>query len=171
VPEFRGALETDGAAVLFEWQGLAVPTDSGMRQLLSGLVHTTDDPCYHGSTTASARWKARYARAPTGPVSRSCLRSRRWSGKECHRDNIRPCMQERTNQQWPTGLRGPNPDEPLADLHDLLARGLRTAMGGRTDDVDASMEDFAQEALLKITSNLDSFRGRAVSPPGRRRSP
>ena len=47
VPEFRGVLETDdGAAILFEWQGLAVLTDSGMRQLLGSLVHTTSDPHY-----------------------------------------------------------------------------------------------------------------------------
>ena len=47
VPEFRGVLETDdGAAILFEWQGLAVLTDSGMRRLLGSLVHTTDDPRY-----------------------------------------------------------------------------------------------------------------------------
>jgi len=47
VPEFRGVLETDdGGAVLFEWQGLAVLTDSGMRRLLGSLVHTTDDPRY-----------------------------------------------------------------------------------------------------------------------------
>ena len=47
VPEFRGVLETeDGGAILFEWQGLAVLSDSGMRQLLGSLVHTTDDPRY-----------------------------------------------------------------------------------------------------------------------------
>ena len=47
VPEFRGVLETDdGGAILFEWQGLAVLGDSGMRQLLGSLVHTTDDPRY-----------------------------------------------------------------------------------------------------------------------------
>jgi hypothetical protein len=47
VPEFRGVLETDdGAAILFEWQGLAVLTDFGMRRLLSSLMHTTDDPRY-----------------------------------------------------------------------------------------------------------------------------
>jgi Protein of unknown function (DUF3237) len=47
LPEFRGVLETDdGATILFEWQGLAVRTDSGMRQLLGSLVHTTDDPHY-----------------------------------------------------------------------------------------------------------------------------
>ena len=47
VPEFRGVLETDdGATILFEWQGLAVLDDSGVRQLLGSLVHTTDDPRY-----------------------------------------------------------------------------------------------------------------------------
>ena len=47
IPEFRGVLETDdGGAILFEWQGLAVLTDSGMRRLLGSLVHTTDDPRY-----------------------------------------------------------------------------------------------------------------------------
>ena len=47
VPEFRGVLETDdGATILFEWQGLAVISDSGMRRLLGSLVHTTDDPRY-----------------------------------------------------------------------------------------------------------------------------
>jgi hypothetical protein len=47
VPEFRGVLEADdGAAILFEWQGLAVLTDAGMRRLLGSLMHTTDDPRY-----------------------------------------------------------------------------------------------------------------------------
>jgi RNA polymerase sigma-70 factor (ECF subfamily) len=68
-------------------------------------------------------------------------------------------MQERTNEQWLAELRGPNPDEALADLYDLLVRGLRAALGGRADGVDANIGDFAQEALIKIVSNLDSFRG------------
>ena len=47
MPEFRGVLETDdGAVILFEWQGLAVLNDSGIRRLLGSLVHTTDDPHY-----------------------------------------------------------------------------------------------------------------------------
>jgi RNA polymerase sigma-70 factor (ECF subfamily) len=68
-------------------------------------------------------------------------------------------MQERTNEQWLAELRGPNPDEALADLYELLVRGLRAALGGRADGVDANIGDFAQEALIKIVSNLDSFRG------------
>jgi hypothetical protein len=47
VPEFRGVLETDdGAVILFEWQGLAVLTDSGTPGLLGSLVHTSGDPRY-----------------------------------------------------------------------------------------------------------------------------
>jgi RNA polymerase sigma-70 factor, ECF subfamily len=68
-------------------------------------------------------------------------------------------MQERTNEQWLTELRGPDPNEALADLYEVLLRGLRAALGGRADGVDANIEDFAQEALIKIMSNLDSFRG------------
>ncbi len=68
-------------------------------------------------------------------------------------------MQERTNEQWLAELRGPNPDEALADLYDLLVSGLRAALGRRADGVDAYIGDFAQEALIKIVSNLDSFRG------------
>jgi RNA polymerase sigma-70 factor, ECF subfamily len=68
-------------------------------------------------------------------------------------------MKERTNEQWLADLRGPNPDEALADLYDLLVRGLRAALGGYEGGVEANFGDFAQEALIKITGNLDSFRG------------
>src|ERR687894_295586 len=68
-------------------------------------------------------------------------------------------MRERTNEQWLADLRGPNPDEALADLYDLLVRGLRAALGGYGGGVEADVGDFAQEALIKVTGNLDSFRG------------
>jgi RNA polymerase sigma-70 factor, ECF subfamily len=68
-------------------------------------------------------------------------------------------MRERTNEQWLAELRGVNPDQALADLYDLLVRGLRAGLGSYGGGVDANAEDFAQEALIKITDNLDSFRG------------
>ena len=68
-------------------------------------------------------------------------------------------MRERTNEQWLAELRGSNPDGALADLYDLLVRGLRVGLGNYGGGVDANAEDFAQEALIKITSQLDSFRG------------
>ncbi len=68
-------------------------------------------------------------------------------------------MQERTNEQWLAELQGSNPGEALADLREVLVRGLRAASGSYTVDVDANVEDFAQEALIKIMGNLASFRG------------
>src|SRR5918995_421444 len=68
-------------------------------------------------------------------------------------------MRERTNEQWLAELRGPNPGKALADLCDLLVRGLKAALGSYRGGVEANIGDFAQEALIKITGNLDSFRG------------
>jgi RNA polymerase sigma-70 factor, ECF subfamily len=68
-------------------------------------------------------------------------------------------MKERTNEQWLAELGGPNPDEALADLYDLLVRGLRAAFGSYGGGVEANFGDFAQEALIRITGKLDSFRG------------
>jgi RNA polymerase sigma-70 factor, ECF subfamily len=68
-------------------------------------------------------------------------------------------MRERTNEQWLAELRGSKPGEALADLYDLLVRGLRAAFGGYGGGLEANVGDFAQEALIKITGNLDSFRG------------
>ena len=68
-------------------------------------------------------------------------------------------VKERSNNQWLAALRGPNRDEALADLRVLLMCGLRGALGGQANRADSSVEDFAQEALIKILGNLDSFRG------------
>jgi len=56
-------------------------------------------------------------------------------------------------------LRGESQDEALTDLRDLLVRGLRHALASRSNVDEQSLDDFAQEALLKIVDNLGSFRG------------
>jgi hypothetical protein len=71
-------------------------------------------------------------------------------------------VRERTNEQWLMELQGPDPDAALADLYDLLVRGLGAAIGGYRGGVEANFGDFAQEALIKITGNLDSFRGESL---------
>ena len=68
-------------------------------------------------------------------------------------------MRDRTNEQWLADLRGPNPDEALADLYDLLVRGLGAGLGSYGGGAGANAGDFAQEALIRISGNLDSFRG------------
>jgi RNA polymerase sigma-70 factor (ECF subfamily) len=68
-------------------------------------------------------------------------------------------MAERTNEEWLADLRGPARDQALADLRALLVRGLRYALADRPGVTEADLEDFAQDALLKILAGLDSFRG------------
>src|SRR5919199_737316 len=68
-------------------------------------------------------------------------------------------MKERSNDQWLAALRGPERNEALADLRLVLVRGLRAALRGQTSGVESSVEDFAQEALISILDNLESFRG------------
>jgi RNA polymerase sigma-70 factor (ECF subfamily) len=70
-------------------------------------------------------------------------------------------MKERTNAEWLTALRGPGRDEALNDLRAFLVRGLRYALASRSDVDEASIEDFVQDALLKILGALDTFRGEA----------
>jgi RNA polymerase sigma-70 factor (ECF subfamily) len=67
-------------------------------------------------------------------------------------------MAGRSNQEWLDALSGPGRDQATADLRLLLVRGLRYAFAGPSGVTDADLEDFAQEALMKILGGLDSFR-------------
>jgi RNA polymerase sigma-70 factor (ECF subfamily) len=68
-------------------------------------------------------------------------------------------VKERSNDQWLVALRGPRKDQALSELRTILVRGLRAALRGGASAAESSVEDFAQEALIKILANLDSFRG------------
>ena len=74
-------------------------------------------------------------------------------------NGIGVAVKELSNDQWLVALRGPTRDEALAELRVVLMRGLRPALGGQANRVESSVEDFVQEALIKILDNLDSFRG------------
>jgi RNA polymerase sigma-70 factor (ECF subfamily) len=70
---------------------------------------------------------------------------------------------ERSNEEWVAALSQPGPlrDAALDDLRARLLRGLGYALSrsGKVDD--ALLEDFAQDALLRILDGLDTFRGEA----------
>jgi RNA polymerase sigma-70 factor (ECF subfamily) len=70
-------------------------------------------------------------------------------------------MADRTNEEWLAELQSPGPEREaaLADLRALLVRGLRYGLADRSSVTDVDIEDFAQEALLRITASLDTFRG------------
>lgn len=69
-------------------------------------------------------------------------------------------MSERTNLEWWEALHGPQAAAALTDLRAILLRGLRHALAGR-GVTEADLEDFVQDALLKILRALHSFRGDA----------
>lgn len=66
--------------------------------------------------------------------------------------------EKRSNDEWLSALRGPAADQAIAELRAILVRGLQYALSSY-DVPDTLIEDFVQEALIKILHNLDSFRG------------
>ncbi len=63
---------------------------------------------------------------------------------------------ERSDEAWIAALSAREPSA-LADLRSYLVRGLTKALAGRADG--HAIEDFAQEAVLKVLAGLGSFRG------------
>lgn len=70
-------------------------------------------------------------------------------------------MAERSNEEWIAALSQPGPeyDAAVEELRLLLVRGLGYALSQRRGIDDALLEDFAQDALLKILDGLNTFRG------------
>jgi RNA polymerase sigma-70 factor (ECF subfamily) len=70
-------------------------------------------------------------------------------------------LAERNNEQWIQDLRqaGPAQESALDDLLTLLVRGLGYALSKYKNVTQADLQDFAQDATLKILDALDSFRG------------
>ncbi len=67
---------------------------------------------------------------------------------------------KRTNAAWLEDLQGPDQDQAIEELRTILIRGLHFALSNRLrDDIDALIEDFVQDALIKIIDKLYTFRG------------
>ena len=70
-------------------------------------------------------------------------------------------MRDRSNEEWVEALSGPNPNEDAIEaLRTILVRGLRFALSSRVQgDIDMLVEDFVQDALIRILDKIDTFRG------------
>jgi len=70
-------------------------------------------------------------------------------------------LAERNNEQWLQDLHqaGPVQQRALDDLRALLVRGLGYALSKYKNVTPADLQDFAQDATLKVLDGLDSFRG------------
>ena len=76
-------------------------------------------------------------------------------------DRFRPALRvfrvtEKSNEQW-CELLAARDGPAVADLRAAVCRGLRTALAGRADA--SAVEDFAQEATLRVLDRLGSYRG------------
>lgn len=69
--------------------------------------------------------------------------------------STKPTWQERLAQNQP------GRDTAVAELRLILLNGLRAALSGRADVSGAHLEDFVQDALVKILARLDDFKGRS----------
>ena len=69
-------------------------------------------------------------------------------------------MQTRTNEEWLNDLRGDNQDQAIGDLTRVLKRGLIYALSSRIQvDLETQVDDFVQDAVLRILDKMDTFRG------------
>lgn len=73
----------------------------------------------------------------------------------------------RTNDEWIADLSasGPNQEAALADLREIVARGLPYALtkwlSHSDPQLDALVEETTQETLLRVLSHLHTFEGRS----------
>lgn len=72
-------------------------------------------------------------------------------------------LTDRTNDEWLDALRteGSAQAQAIEELRTILVRGLRFGLEstlGRRGAIE-QVEDFAQDAILRVLDNLDSFRG------------
>ena len=69
-------------------------------------------------------------------------------------------MATRTNQEWLADLRGPEQDQAIEDLRKVLKRGLIYSLSSRIKtDLETHVDDFTQDAILRILDKMDTFRG------------
>lgn len=65
-----------------------------------------------------------------------------------------------TNEEWIEALTPPVDERAVASLRQQLIQGLKPALHKYVDrELNQFVEDVAQDALLKILNNIDSFRG------------
>lgn len=71
-------------------------------------------------------------------------------------------MNNRSNEEWLAAFQGSNAEEKdsaLRDLYMSLVRGLGYALANRKELLDSDIEDFAQDAVIRVLDKLDTFRG------------
>lgn len=82
-------------------------------------------------------------------------------------DVWRNTLAKRTNEEWIADLTsdGFTRDDAIEELRTILVRGLRHGLASKVNtygpEFEPLVEDFAQEAILKVLNKIDSFEGRS----------
>lgn len=73
----------------------------------------------------------------------------------------KPATHQRSNDDWLTAMRSSDGSafDAQADLHSIIRRGLARGLRMRPGLDDATLDDITQDAMLRITMSLESFRG------------
>lgn len=68
---------------------------------------------------------------------------------------------ERSNEDWLRSLAGSSAadEAAVAELREILRRGLHRALSGRAGADDGFIEDMTQEGVVKVLGGLTTFRG------------
>ena len=73
---------------------------------------------------------------------------------------MRAALRDRTNTEWLAELRQPTqPGQAVADLGTYLRKVLARILRGRANVDESDLDDFTQDALIRILQSLDRFRG------------
>ena len=75
------------------------------------------------------------------------------------KDNVPPMVTGEID--WSAALRATDNAAAVSELRTVVLGGLRAALSGRGDVDEAHLEDFAQDALVKILAKLGEFQGRS----------
>jgi RNA polymerase sigma-70 factor (ECF subfamily) len=79
--------------------------------------------------------------------------------KAMQKSNPSHLAHERTNREWLEDLQGERQVEALTDLRRILLTGLRYTFASYGHVREEDLEDFVQEALLRVLAGLGTFRG------------
>jgi RNA polymerase sigma-70 factor (ECF subfamily) len=68
-----------------------------------------------------------------------------------------------SNEDWVARLKSGG-DDATASLRARIRTGLGAALGGRSDVSDFDLEDFTQDAVVRVIERLDTYRGDSSFP-------
>ncbi len=68
---------------------------------------------------------------------------------------------ERTNDEWLAALRDSPDERAVSDLNTYIRKSLASALAKKGPVDDSELDDYTQEAVLRVLNKLETFRGKS----------